>query len=314
MRRALASPDIPADDALRIGEIYFQQAISNPARTVEALDAILLLKRKYPSEWKPAWYMGAILFNQGEYGKSIPHFRDALLRNPDNLQTLDVLSRAYMATRNYENAIISLGHLTEIGGATSETWAQLGFAYKQLSRDREAIEALRKALELDPHSMDALSSLALLYDARGEHDKSDRLYDDALSLYDDGTLQRDGMYFLLLNNYAYALSERGVDLERALEMAQRAVAEEPANSSYLDTIGWIYYKLDDYFKARDYIEQALISSQKQGITPGPVLYDHLGDVYYKMGQHDRAVDYWERALDRDPDNNLLIQKIQRIQN
>ena len=60
-----------------------------------------------------------------------------------------------------------------------------------------------------------------------------------------------------MNNYSYTLAERGERLELALEMAKKAIEQEPDNPSYLDTIGRVYFKLGNYEKAREYISKAV---------------------------------------------------------
>jgi len=69
-------------------------------------------------------------------------------------------------------------------------------------------------------------------------DDSDSLYEEALRINPE--------FSLALNNYAYSLSERGLQLERALGMARKALEVAPDNPSYLDTIGWIYFRLGRY--------------------------------------------------------------------
>jgi tetratricopeptide (TPR) repeat protein len=73
--------------------------------------------------------------------------------------------------------------------------------------------------------------------------------------------------------------------------------------AYLDTIGWIYFKLGDYEKAKYYIQMAV---EKGG---SPVVIEHLGDVYFKLGNIDKAIEYWKKALEKNPSNEKLKEKI-----
>jgi tetratricopeptide (TPR) repeat protein len=108
----------------------------------------------------------------------------------------------------------------------------------------------------------------------------------------------------MLNNYSYSLSERGLQLERALGMATKAVEDEPENPSYLDTIGWIHYMLGDYHKAQEYIEKAIASGEASSVVT-----EHLGDVYEKLGRHDDAITEWQKAFEKDPSRASLRQKL-----
>jgi len=61
----------------------------------------------------------------------------------------------------------------------------------------------------------------------------------------------------LLNTMDTVSSERGLQLQRALEMAKQAIMPEPDNAAYLDTYGWILFKLQKYEDAAMYIESPL---------------------------------------------------------
>ena len=97
-----------------------------------------------------------------------------------------------------------------------------------------------------------------------------------------------------LNDYAYYLSERGEQLDKAEMMSYRAIKAEPKNSAYLDTYAWILFKLERYTEAKIYIDQTL----QYDPDASAVLLEHAGDIYYHTGDKARAVDYWKQALDK----------------
>jgi len=78
------------------------------------------------------------------------------------------------------------------------------------------------------------------------------------------------------------------------------------NSSYLDTIGWVYFKLGEYEKAKEYIEQAI----KVG-GESSVMLEHLGDITYMLGNKDKAKSIWEKSLSLDSTNNRVKIKIEK---
>ena len=151
---------------------------------------------------------------------------------------------------------------------------------------------------MNDKNVDALSALALVYDELKRHADSDSIYEKALRL--------DPHNHLALNNYGYSLAERGLQLERALRMAKEAIDQQPQNQSYLDTYGWVYYRLGQYEQAERYVRKAIELGSKS-----PVLHEHLGDIYFKLSQKDKAMQYWEKALDLDSTNQSLKEKIQR---
>ncbi|MGB6123229.1 MAG: tetratricopeptide repeat protein, partial [Bacteroidota bacterium] len=111
---------------------------------------------------------------------------------------------------------------------------------------------------------------------------------------------------LVLNNYGYSLAERGVRLDKALEMAKKAIKAQPENPSYLDTIGWIYFQLGRYREAERFVREAIEKGEDNA-----VVYEHLGDIYFKLNQQERALEHWNMALELDEGNTALREKIAR---
>ena len=112
---------------------------------------------------------------------------------------------------------------------------------------------------------------------------------------------------LVLNNYAYYLSEEGCELDKAEQMSLRAIKAEPDNATYLDTYAWILYKQKRYAEAWEYIDKALSSDSQ----PSDVLYEHAGDIQYQLGDVLRALDYWNRALDIQRETDMVDEKLKK---
>ncbi|MCL5267769.1 MAG: tetratricopeptide repeat protein [Bacteroidetes bacterium] len=178
-----------------------------------------------------------------------------------------------------------------------------GLALNRSGDNADAVKPLKEAVSLKPTDMDALSTLALVYESLNRYDDAYRIYETALKV--------DGKNSLILNNYAYSLSERGLHLHKALEMARLAVDLDPSNSAYLDTMGWVYYKLADYKRAEMYVEKALSMRKPSDGSPA-TLEEHLGDIYAKMGKEKQAVEHWKKALQLDPGNESIKEKIAKV--
>jgi tetratricopeptide (TPR) repeat protein len=95
----------------------------------------------------------------------------------------------------------------------------------------------------------------------------------------------------VLNYYGYMLAERGDRLPEATDLIKRALAEDPENGSYMDSLGWAYYKQDRLAEAEDSLRQAAAKEHND-----PTILEHLGDVYFKRGKLDLAAAQWDRAL------------------
>jgi tetratricopeptide (TPR) repeat protein len=95
-----------------------------------------------------------------------------------------------------------------------------------------------------------------------------------------------------LNYLGYMLADRGTRLEEALGYIRRAVALDPQNGAYLDSLGWAYYRMGNYELAEENLRRA---SDKIGSDP--TVQAHLGDVYQKTGHLKLATTHWQRAID-----------------
>ena len=125
----------------------------------------------------------------------------------------------------------------------------MGISYYQIEDYLNSESYLLKALSIFPNSRSVKHNLALIYDTTEKWAKSDELYLDLIS-----TDSTDAQAY---NNYAYSLVERDQDYSFALELAKISIKLKPDSAPYLDTIGWIYYKLKDYDKAIKYIKKSL---------------------------------------------------------
>ncbi len=94
-----------------------------------------------------------------------------------------------------------------------------------------------------------------------------------------------------LNYYGYMLADLGLRLDEATALVKRALAEEPYNGAYLDSLGWAYYKQNRLAEAEGQLRKAIERNQHD-----PTMHDHLGDVYYKSGRIDLASAEWEKAM------------------
>ena len=309
LRGMLAGDSLDTGMAMRIGELYFQQAVFDTSIVSEAQDAFAALKRRVPDDWHAWWYAGAISFNAGRMQDAAAQVHMVLERDPDNTQALDLLARACLSMDDFAAAIKPLRTLADKRAATPEQYAFLGFAYHQLRRDSSAVDALRLCLSLEPDRIDALTTLAMIHEGQKQYERSDSLYEHALRRYGDPSMQKDPACFLLLNNYAYSLSERGLSLERALSMSRQAFAFDSTNSSYVDTFGWVNFRLGKLDIAREYVLKAIELSQREQGSVGAELLEHMGDIALESGDRETAVSYWKKSQALDPANETLEQKI-----
>jgi tetratricopeptide (TPR) repeat protein len=94
-----------------------------------------------------------------------------------------------------------------------------------------------------------------------------------------------------LNYLGYMLADRNVRLEEARDMISKAVAHEPNSGAYLDSLGWVYFRLNKLPEAEDKLREAL-----RYMSRDPTVHDHLAEVYFKEGKIRDAIAQWQSSL------------------
>lgn len=103
----------------------------------------------------------------------------------------------------------------------------------------------------------------------------------------------------LLNYLGYAWIDRGERLPEAMAMVEKAVAANPRSGAVVDSLGWAHYRLGDFKKAVEILEQAVELE-----AGDPEINNHLGDAYWMVGRKDEAVFQWKRVLTLKPDDKI----------
>lgn len=147
-----------------------------------------------------------------------------------------------------------------------------------------AVKVLKQGLAVIPDDNNLSVRLASVYELSGQ-------FDDAIATY-SAVLKNNPGNALVANNLASLLTDRKGDkasLERARQLA--APFESSDQPALLDTLGWVYYKLDDVDSALPLLKKAVDAAPKSG-----VLRFHLGMAYYKKGDKKAAKDELTRAF------------------
>lgn len=105
---------------------------------------------------------------------------------------------------------------------------------------------------------------------------------------------------IALNNLGYFLLERNEKIPEAVEFIKKAVKIDSNNASYLDSLGWGFYKLGKLDDSEKFLKEALRLNPASSNS-----YEHLGDVYLKQGKLELAKSAWQKALSFSSDNDVV---------
>jgi predicted Zn-dependent protease len=226
--------------------------------------------------------------NQGRRQEALAAIRSARLRFPEERKFIDLEAITLTDLGRVDDGISILRGQLKNSLEDFDTYRLISTLYTQAGRGREAVEAARKMLELAPPERQELSAAALITlssaqeragDAKGSEESLRRI------------LAREPNNATALNNLGYFLVERNERLNEALEMIQKAVRAEPTNSSFLDSLGWAYFKLGNLDEAERHLSEAA----RRDATSATI-HDHLGDLYQRRGKAEQARASWQKAL------------------
>ncbi len=94
-----------------------------------------------------------------------------------------------------------------------------------------------------------------------------------------------------MNYLGYMLADRNIRLDEARNLLHKAIELDPYNGAYLDSLGWVYFRLNKLEDAENYLRRSL-----ERIQGDPTVHDHLGDVYLKQGKLKEAITQWQMSL------------------
>lgn len=303
--------------------------LKNPKK---ATDILVRAAKRFPGNLNLTLLCGDLLRKQKRYQEGIKLLELAVKKTPTQPVFYQLLADFYslagkpdQAQFNYEQAIAL---------DSGNPGAHIGLAMLQVRENKleNAARTLAKARRLFPTSARVAISEATLarrqknYDAALNHlsqfealvasQEGYRLPEgfflekgytlELMERWDDSEqalqmgLKAHPSSHLLQNALAYQWAERGRNLPEALLLSEATVKKVPKNGAYLDTLGWIYYKMGEPEKALPLLKTAALATEND-----PVVIDHLAHVQAALGRTKEARELWEQLLKEDPEDTKL---------
>ena len=175
-----------------------------------------------------------------------------------------------------------------------------GIANYQMNNKIKALDYLKRGYN-NMSNNNFINNQCILYLAETYYKLGKR--DSAYFYFDLGIRNMNNL--IMMNNYAYYLSENSDSLEKAKHLSLITLKSEPENCTFLDTYAWILYKCKSYKLALKFIKSAYL---KCGRNNGDII-EHYGDILYCNNKKDKAIKYWRKALEFKEDNDKLKFKL-----
>jgi Tfp pilus assembly protein PilF len=229
----------------------------------------------------------------GDYAAAVADFTNAIKFEPRLETAFDSRNpnyyhsrgRSQLARRDYDAAIADFTQVIEIDAYYADAYYGRGLAQAGKGNYDAAIADYDQAVEFIPPVIEAFTSRAIAKLAQGKLDAAEDSYRAAARLAPDDVV--------VLNRLGYFLAEQNKDLTEALNLIQRAVDAQPANPSFLDSLGWVHFKLGHLDEAERYLSESVRLNEESALAQ-----EHLGDVHARRGETRQARDAWKKALSR----------------
>lgn len=172
-----------------------------------------------------------------------------------------------------------------------EVYLTIAQIYSQIKRYADAEAVIRKALALTPKPEDqeyALFLLGSIFERQKKFDLAEEQFKKVLTF--------NPLNAAASNYLGYMLADRGVRLEESVRFIKKALELEPNNGAYLDSLGWVYFKMSRFDLAEPPLEKAA-----RLVSKDPTIHEHLGHLYLQVGKKVLAQEEWERALREWPE-------------
>ena len=302
LKLAFKSTELNIDTKIRILISYYQLIALNTSMSSQANELAEILIQVHPESLKGRAVFADVLYTSKKYQKAKEQYLIVLEKDKSKSEVWSQILFIQAEQNDFEGMIKTSKEALEYFPSYPLFYYFNGVSNKWFKNYDLAIKSLETGVEFVVENQNLLlefySSLADIFYSKSNYEKSDKYYDMVLEI--------DSNNLLVLNNYAYYLSLRKTNLQKAKEMSFRCNELDPDNGTYQDTYGWILYELKEYELSKEWLLKAL----SNGSDKSPVVVEHYGDVLYRLGEISQAIDQWKKAKELGAVSKFLNQKIQ----
>ncbi|HEY3125043.1 MAG TPA: tetratricopeptide repeat protein, partial [Thermoanaerobaculia bacterium] len=228
-----------------------------------------------------------------DFAYGLAQARAAAAADKENAEWLGAVAEFQFRSGDRRPAAEALDRLA----ASKEAERALAAAdvYARLKEYVSAVRVARDAIKRFPESPDALFRLGSSLERAGNSAEAEKVFSKLLEMRPNDSAAQ--------NYLGYMWADRGENLEKAQVLLEKAVGREPRNGAYLDSLGWVYFRMGKLETA----QMNLLEAHRRE-PDDPTIEEHLGDLSERQGNVARAVSHWERALTLKPEEPDKVRK------
>lgn len=270
-----------------------RQDIKKSIKAAEKLVAIT------PSDWVAQRRLGILLYSDNQLNRADSLFHSRVDFGDENVLNYFYLGRIAIEQSRNEDARDMFIKVTQKESTFADGWLNLGYAYRQQDSLTQAVAIFKQGLD---NCKDPEDRKRLMF-ALGSAQERNGKFEDAVNTFQE-LIAVDPKHGEALNYLGYMLADKGVQLNYALELLERAIAISPDNGAFRDSYAWVQFRLGR-------LDSALVELKKAVTIMGndATIYEHLGDVYRAMGNAKEAEASYRHALELNPDNPAVEEKL-----
>ncbi len=228
------------------------------------------------------------LSSLSQHGKAIELLKKGLDERPDYAALIPAYARALERAGQVKEAEGLLAKAVNEKPA-AEIFEALSGLYERGGRLGDAVSLLTQALRKRPKDEQLLYALGTVYERKGDTPRSLEKMRAVLEVNPENA---NAMNFI-----GYVLAETGQNFEEAEKLLLRALELKPENGSFLDSLGWVYFRRGETERAVETLQRANAVSPNE-----PTINEHLGDAWAKAARKKDAVEAYQRALNAIKDD------------
>jgi tetratricopeptide (TPR) repeat protein len=245
-------------------------------------------RRLAPADPAVAAYLADANLSAKRYAAAVDVAKAALVDNPDDTRLIRLQAQGLRHTGRADQGVTLLEESIKKNAADPTAYIALAQFYTDLERGPQAVKVLQDAQRKFP------SDSTIAFELAATLEKHKR-YADAEVAFKD-LIAREPQNAAALNYLGYMLAERGERLDESVSYVKQALELEPENGSYLDSLGWAYYKADKLDLAEGSLKRAADQLRTNSVIQG-----HYAEVLLKLGRYEDAIAAFTRALSGDGD-------------
>jgi tetratricopeptide (TPR) repeat protein len=301
LKLGFANPALDIDTKIRVLLSIFAGIEMYNENKADIFELTQILVKTHPADPKAHSIYGDFLLDDKKYAEARDEFRKVIAVDSSRYAVWESLLNAEVQLSDYGALETESSRAIELFPLLPVPYFFKGVACLETKKYEDAISSFNAGVKLVSGNnlllVNFYTYLGDAYNRMKNYRLSDENYENALKLQPENSF--------VLNNYAYYLSLRNENLEKAETMASKSVKLDPANAANMDTYGWVLYKLGRYSEAAEWVEKAVAATP----SPDADLLEHLGDIYFKLGNTDKAMIQWQNARKAGKGSEFLDKKV-----